>query len=68
VKITMAHIRQVRGFSKKPGFCASGTRDWFKRYGLDYSDFLKNGIDEEKLLETGDPMAIATVEQAHGVQ
>ena len=67
MKITMAHVRQVRGFSKKPGFCAAGTRDWFAKYNLDYRDFVKNGIDEEKLLATGDAMAIATVEQAHGV-
>jgi len=64
----MAHVRQVEGFSPRRGFCASGTRKWFARYGLDYSDFLKNGIDEEKLLATGDPMALATVEQAHGVK
>lgn len=64
----MEHMRQVRGFTAKPGFCARGIRVWFGRHGLDYSDFLKNGIDEEQLLKTGDPMAAAVVEQAHGKQ
>ena len=64
----MAHVRQVRGFSTKPGFCAKGIRRWFSERKLDYRDFLKNGIDEERLLETGDPMAVAVVRQAHGQQ
>lgn len=68
MKITMAHIRQVRGFAARPGFCARGVRAWFERRELDYSDFLKNGIDEKVLVESGDSMAIAVVEQANGVE
>lgn len=64
----MEHMRQVRGFTARPGFCAKGIRRWFAARGLDYSDFLKNGIDEEHLLATGDPMATAVVRQAHGQQ
>jgi hypothetical protein len=66
VKITMQHVRRVRGFSRRDGFCAKGVRRWFAMHDLDYPDFLKNGIDEEVLLATNDPMALATVEQAHG--
>lgn len=66
MKITMEHVRQVRGFTAKPGFCRKGTRRWFDKYGLDYRDFLENGIEEEKLLATGDPLADAVVRQAHG--
>ena len=68
VKITMAHMRQVKGFTPKGGFCAKGVRRWFNERGLDYSAFLKEGIDEEVLLRSGDPMAKAVVEQAHGKQ
>lgn len=64
----MQHMRQVKGFTVKGGFCARGIRRWFHEHNLDYSDFLKNGIDEEVLLNSGDPMAIAVVEQAHGKQ
>lgn len=68
MKITMQHMRQVKGFTAKGGFCARGIRQWFLDRNLDYFDFLRNGIDEEVLLNSGDPMAIAVVEQAHGKQ
>ena len=64
--ITMKDVRLTEGFSRRKGLCARGTRAWFDKYKLDYSDFLKNGIDEEVLLSTGDAFAIAVVEQAHG--
>ena len=64
----MSHVRQVRGFSARPGFCRKGVKKWFDSRGLDYADFVKNGIDEEHILATGDPMAEAVVRQAHGQQ
>ena len=66
MKITMQHVRNVKGFSRRGGFCARGIRAWADRMGLDYADFVKNGIDEEVLLATNDPMALAVVRQAHG--
>jgi hypothetical protein len=66
VIITMQHVRTTTGFSRRAGLCARGTRAWFAKYNLDYSDFLKNGIDEETLLATKDAFAVAVVEQAHG--
>lgn len=44
------------------GHCARGTRRWFNQYGLDFKDFMKNGIEEEKFLATGDGLAIQVVE------
>lgn len=45
--------------------CSTGTRMFFKAYGLDYSDFLKNGITEEKLMSLnngkGDANAIRAI-------
>lgn len=46
--------------------CSSGAREFFKRQGLDWQDFLKNGIDSETLQKTGDAMALKVVEVAHG--
>lgn len=66
MKITMEHVRQVKGFSARSGFCRKGVRFWFKQRNLSYRDFLKDGIDEETLLASGDPMAVAVVRQAHG--
>lgn len=34
---------------RKIKFCSGGAREFFKTYQLDYSDFLKNGIDSELL-------------------
>lgn len=63
VIVRMEHCRHLR-------YCARGVRELFARYGLDYSDFLNNGIDSEKLLvATGnDGMALAAVEVARGRQ
>ena len=61
VIVLMAHCRELR-------YCARGVRELFARYGLDYSDFLVNGISASRLLEaTGDDaMAQAAVEVASG--
>ncbi len=39
------------------GHCVSGVREWFKAYNLDFRDFIKNGIDAEEFLATGDALA-----------
>jgi len=57
--IKMIHMRQAK-------MCSPGTRLFFMRHGLDWSDFLKNGIEEERLLNTGDSMAKQVVEVANG--
>ena len=46
------------------GFCiVPGVRDFFRTYGLDFKDFLKNGISASVLLSTGDGMAVTAVER-----
>lgn len=50
LRITITDCRRV-------GFCASGIKRWFEGYGLDFRDFLKNGIDAEAFLATGDGQA-----------
>lgn len=69
MKLTMQHVRSVRGLSKgSRGLCVRGVRAWFKSRGLDYSDFLRNGIDEEIILALDDAFANEIVRQAHGVE
>jgi hypothetical protein len=65
MRVTIDHFRTVPGFGPKPGFCASGGRAWFKRHRLDWSAFVKGGIDAEQLLATGDGLAQALVAHAH---
>ena len=53
---------------KKVHFCSRGIRAFFDKYGLDYTDFIKNGIDSEVLLEKtfNDSMAKQVVEHKRG--
>ena len=59
--ITMRDIRRAK-------MCSIGARAFFIRHGLDWSAFLKNGIDSDTVLATGDAMAIRVVEVASGKQ
>lgn len=59
--ITMQHCRTI-----KPRYCALGVRRFFMEHGLDFKDFLKNGIEEEKLAKTKQGMALRLIEYAHG--
>lgn len=56
-RIFMRHIRQAK-------LCSGGTRTWWRDNGLNWSDFLVNGIEGEALLATGDPLAMRVVEAA----
>lgn len=42
--------------------CVRGVKEWFEHYNLDFRDFLKNGIDAETFLATGDALAARIVE------
>ncbi|UZT28613.1 tail assembly protein [Vibrio phage 033B] len=55
--ITIQDIRRIH-------FCSQGARTFFKRYGLDWNEFVKNGLPEEAILGTGDQMGIDVVEAA----
>lgn len=59
VKVRMHHIREAR-------MCSRGARAFFIRHGLDWNLFLSEGIEAEKLVATGDAMAIQVVEVARG--
>jgi hypothetical protein len=39
------------------GHCTLGIRRWFDSRGIDFHDFMRNGIEAERLLETGDGLA-----------
>ena len=50
VVVTMAHVR-------KAGICSAGARAWFRTHGLTWSDFVANGIEIERVLAIGCPIA-----------
>ncbi len=59
VIVTMRDIRAAK-------MCSQGSRDFFQRHGIDWSDFLKSGVSAELLESTGDAMALRVVEVARG--
>ncbi|MCW0398778.1 hypothetical protein NB688_000592 [Xanthomonas sacchari] len=66
--VTLAHLRTVPNSGKQPGYCSSGSRQWFAAHGLDWDQFRHNGIDAEVLLATGDALAVAVVRHAESVE
>lgn len=54
--VTVRDIRRL-------GWCMSGARAWFLQHGLDWRDFVRNGIAEEELLKVGDHYAVTIVEE-----
>lgn len=61
VIVTMKDIRSCR-------MCSGGTREFFKRHGMDWNKFIKDGLPEEEFIATGDSMAMQVVEAARGRQ
>lgn len=58
-KVTTEHLRRL-------GYCASGTRHYFAKYKLDYTDFVMNGISPQALREAcgEDAMAANAITEA----
>lgn len=47
-------------------FCSRGIRLFCAKYEIDYTDFIKNGIEADKLLSLNDSMANLVVERKRG--
>lgn len=62
--VTLRHVLTIPGFSRRAGFCRAGVKQWGAVHGFDWRDFVRNGIESEVLLATGDALAIAAVEWA----
>lgn len=62
--VTFQHLRTVPYFSKSPGFCRDSAKEWARKHGLDFKDFVRHGIDAEKLEAIGDAFALALVRWA----
>jgi hypothetical protein len=55
--VTMQDIRAAK-------MCSRGARAFCVRHGLDWSELIKNGLDDKLIEATGDAMAIRLVEVA----
>lgn len=50
--VTHRHCREI-------GYCNRGLRAWFAREGMDWPDFLRHGIDAERLRALGQNAMVA---------
>jgi len=57
MRIYLQHLMEIK-------YCRRGARRFCRRHGLDWSSFVAHGIPAEKLLCTGDHMAIELVKVA----
>jgi len=46
---------------RKTGHCTAGARRWFNANGLDFREFLKNGLPASVLEAKGDAMAAEVI-------
>ena len=58
MKIYIRHIRAAKSCRKE------GVKPFFDAHHWDWPDFLANGIDAQKLIDTQDAMALKVVEIA----
>jgi len=64
--ITIDDLHRVPTWNGRQGYCHSQSRAFFKRHDLDWLDFVRNGIDADVLLKTGDALAVYLVEFVRG--
>ena len=64
MRVTTRHLFTIPGYSPRRGFCRGQSREWARRHGFDWRDFVRNGIEAERLEATGDGFALALVRWA----
>lgn len=55
--VTYAHAKKLK-------YCSKGIRRFCQTYGINYLDFVKNGISSKRLEKIADPLALKLVEVA----
>lgn len=53
---------------RSTGHCVRGIKRWFDANRLDFVDFMVNGIEAQKLLDTGDALGIQVVEKVRAAR
>ena len=53
-RVTIQDLRASR-------LCFQGARPWFRRHGLDWQAFLREGLEAEVLAATGDALALRVI-------
>ena len=55
--VTVQHMHTVPTWNGRQGYCHGQARAFFQLHGLDWMGFLRNGIEADVLLATGDARA-----------
>jgi hypothetical protein len=55
--MTRVYVQDLRASR----LCFQGARPWFARHGLDWQAFLRDGLDAETLVATGDSLALHVI-------
>lgn len=63
--VTRRDLFTIPGYSPRLGFCRDRSKAWARSQGIDWKRFVREGIDADTLLATGDAFAIALVAWAH---
>jgi hypothetical protein len=50
-RITMTELRELR-------YCASGAKAWCERYGFDFRELVRDGLDADAVAATGDYLGV----------
>lgn len=66
--VTVQHLHTVPTWTTRTGYCAKQSRAFFTEQGLDWLNFVREGIDAEVLLATGNALAAHLVEHARSVE
>ena len=59
--VTTKHLFTIRGYNRRAGFCRDKSKAFFRRHGLDWRAFVRDGIAASQLEATGDGLALALV-------
>jgi hypothetical protein len=66
--ITIEHLHTVSTWTTRTGYCARQSRAFFAQHGLDWLTFVREGIPAQRLLDTGNALAIHLVEHAEKME
>lgn len=56
-RVSVQDLRRAR-------ICFKGARPWFHQHGIDWQDFLRDGVEAEVLAATGDALALRVIAEA----
>lgn len=66
--VTVQHLHTVPTWTTRTGYCAKQSRAFFAEQGLDWLAFVREGIDADVLLATGNALAEHLVAYARSVE